>query len=187
MDNFINRYKPPLYNDNVTIDDIYKIQSKEIKELNGDIKTVIDNTFVSTADINGIRKFEDLLEMHNNDDFTLEERRANVLNRVYFTPPFTRQKLNQILYNIYGQGGYTFEIYPDIFQVIIDINTSNPILYLAFAKDVRDIIPANMELIYAIQYTYLYMKRYFKNHKDIMDKKLTYGQLSQYSKNEIKE
>ena len=100
------------------------------------------------------------------------------MNTLLFKPPFTRQRLNDTLYNIWGRGNYQFEIYPDDFRVIIDIDTQDPVIYLQFTKLVRRIIPANIFLIFSIQYTYLFLQRN-KTYNQMQE--LTYQELSQYS------
>lgn len=178
MSNYVNRFKPKLYEGNETIEGLYNSQSDEVEKIHYDTKRIVNNSFIKTADGKGISRFEELLEMKGNAKYTLEQRRENVLNKMLFVPPFTRQKLNEILYNIYGRGGYVFDVYPNEFRVIIDINTTDPIVYLQLNKDVRYIIPANMELIFAIQYTYLYLNR---NKTYTKMSELSYNELSKYS------
>ena len=81
-----------------------------------------------------VKKWEKILNIKSNSTYTLQQRRNNVLNTLLFKPPFTRQRLNDTLYNIWGEGNYQFEIYPDDFRVIIDVNTQEPVVYLQFTK-----------------------------------------------------
>ena len=177
MPNYVKRYIPKVLSENDEMNNLYGVQSEETSDLNTDIKTILDNNFIGRADLDGVIAFEKIKNIKPDSTYSLAERKTNVQNKMMFRPPFTRQRLQNILEGIYGNGNYTFEIQPNVFRVIIDINTTNPIVYLQFSKDVRNVIPANMYLIFAIQYTYLYLSRnYTYNNMST----LTYGDLSQY-------
>lgn len=184
MIDYVFRSVPEILKENDTMKNLYGVEKEEIKKLNDEIIRVINNSFISSADIDGVIKYEELRNIKPNADYSLEIRKANVLNKMLFKPPFTRQRLDSILKSIYGEGNYYFEIIANEFRVIIDINTSIPEIYLQFSKDIRDIVPANMYLIFAIQYTYLYLNRNFTYNKL---SELTYSELSQYSETQILE
>ena len=139
------------------------------------------NNFIKTADINGIEQYENIYDVLPNVDYTVEERRENIKNKMLWKPPFTRQRLMEILQNIWGKGNYVFDIKYEDFEVIIDINTVNPIVYLQFQINVRRVIPSNMYIIFSIQYTYLYITR---NYTYQQLESFTYGDLSQYAEEE---
>lgn len=177
MPDYVKRYRPIFLKDNITTDKLFTVEKDEMTSATSVFQRLVKNAYVKTADIEGIQKYEQMLEIKPNSDYSLEIRRANILNKLLFKAPFTRQRLNAILYTIYGRGGYVFEIYPDTYTVIIDIDTVVPEIYLQFSDDVRAVIPANMSLIFAIQYTYLYLQRHYK-YSEL--EALTYGELSSY-------
>lgn len=180
MPDYVKRYRPIFLKDNVTTDKLFTVEKGEMTSAVSVFQRLVKNAYVKTADVEGIQKYEDMLNIKPNADYSLEIRRANILNKLLFKAPFTRQRLNAILYTIYGQGGYVFEIYPSTYTVIIDINTIVPEIYLQFSSDVRDVIPANMTLIFSIQYTYMYLRRHY-TYGQLNDSGLTYGDLSQYA------
>lgn len=178
MINYVKRYEPKIVQNNDEMNNIYGVHKEEIERLHGSIDSIRLNAYVQTMDIKHIRNWEKILKIKVDDSYTLQQRRENVLNTLLFKPPFTRQKLNNTLYNIWGEGNYQFEIFPDDFRVIIDIDTQDPVIYLQFSKLVRRIVPANMYLIFSIQYTYLFLQRN-KTYNEMQA--LAYEELSQYS------
>ena len=178
MINYVKRYEPKIVQNNDEMNNIYGVHKQEVERLQGSMNQMRLNAYVQSMDIQHTKKWEKILNIRSNDTYTLQQRRDNVLNTLLFKPPFTRQRLNDTLYNIWGEGNYQFEIYPDDFRVIIDIDTQDPVIYLQFTKLVRRVIPANMFLIFSIQYTYLFLQRN-KTYNQMQE--LTYQELSQYS------
>lgn len=180
MPDYVKRYRPIFLKDNVTTDKLFIVEKEEMTSAVSVFQRLVKNAYVKTADVEGIQNYENMLNIKPNADYSLEIRRANILNKLLFKAPFTRQRLNAILYTIYGQGGYIFEIYPSTYTVIIDINTIVPEIYLQFSSDVRAVVPVNMTLIFSIQYTYMYLRRHY-TYGQLTDSGLTYGDLSQYA------
>ena len=178
MSDWVKRYVPKIYNGNDTMDAIYSVQEKEIAKLRAAAKHIFDNLFIMTMDVEGVAKYEQFFNVKPNAFQTLEERKMILLNKILYRPPFTRQALQRILENIWGKGNFIWELDPDNYKLIVDIDTNNPTIYLQFSQQVREVVPANIYLILSIQYTYLYLSRNYTYEKM---EELTYGDLSQYS------
>ena len=176
--NFVIRFTPKIMQDNDTMQALYETQKTEIEMLDGEIHNTINNTFIESLNLKGIQEWEKILNLESNSNLNLNTRKELIALKRLFKPPFTRQNLQRILESVWGNGNYTFEIYPNLFEVIIDIHASNPDIYLKFQQYVRDIVPANMFLIFSVQYTYLYLYRNY-SYNDLSA--LTYGELSQYA------
>lgn len=180
MSNYIERFRPEVTKGNDDMDSLYLVQKNEIENLHSNIRTEIDNAYIVSCNSDGITKWEKIYKRKHNYDYDLEQRKELLRNHIIFKPPFTKQRMQEILETIWGSGNYTFVLYPDRFELIIDIMTTDPIVYLNFKQDVRNVVPANIYLIFSIQYTYLYLNRNYTYNKLETDK-LTYGELSQYA------
>ena len=177
MINYVKRYEPKVVQNNDEMNNIYGVHKQEVERLHGSLGQIRLNAYIQSMDIKHIKLWEKILKIKADESYTLQQRRENVLNTLLFKPPFTRQRLGDTLYNIWGAGNYQFEIYPDDFRVVIDINTLDPVIYLQFTKLVRRIIPSNMFLIFSIQYTYLYLERHY-TYNQLQD--FTYADLGQF-------
>lgn len=182
--NYVSRYTPKIMENNDTMTSMYAVEGDEVKKLHGTIHEIINNLFIMTADVNGIQRWERFFNIKPNALHTLEERRMIVLNKVLYRPPFTRQRLMEILENVWGKGKYVYKLLPDEYKLIIDINTNNPVIYLQFSDLLRRIIPANIYLVLSIQYTYMYLKRNFTYDK-LKNDGYTYGELSKYAVSQL--
>ena len=176
--NFVERFAPEIMHDNETMKALYGVQRDEIQSVHDEIQINIDNTFLQSLNLYGIQKWEKILKLESNADLDINTRKELLLTKRRFRPPFTRQNLQRILESVWGEGNYTFEIFPNDFELTIDIHTNSPEVYLKFQKYIRSLIPANMYVIFSVQYTYLYL---FRNCSYNNLERLTYGELSQYA------
>ena len=177
MIDYVKRFLPKVLEGNDTSDSLYTVEQEEIEKLHTESKRIFDNCFIKTMDMLGIQREEELHEIKPNAYQTLEQRRIVVLNKILYRPPFTLKNLQKILDNIWGAGNYLWRFYTEDYRLIVDIDTNDPVIYLQFSKQVRNIIPANIYLILSIQYTHLYLGR---NYTYERMEELTYGELSQY-------
>ena len=175
---YVKRFSPELLKGNKTMNAIYSVQLEEIENLLYELFTVFDNNFVSSLNLKGIQLWEKLLGLESNSKLSVNLRHELILTKRRFRPPFTRQNLQVILESVWGKGNFIFEIFPDEYQLIIDIHTNEPEVYLKFQNYIRNLIPANMYVIFAIQYTYLYLNR---NKTYSQMEELSYEELSKYS------
>lgn len=182
MTDYVKRFRPAVNEENDDFTALYSVHAGEIETLYGRVRKITDNLFISTCDVDGVKRWEKFYDIKQNKDYTLEERKAIVLNKVLYRPPFTRQRLLEILETIWGKGNYVYQLYPDDYTLIVDINTMNPIIYLQFSRQLRNVVPANIYLILSIQYTYLYLGR---NYTYDSLSGLTYEELSRYSGSDL--
>lgn len=178
MIHYVDRFRPQISRGNLDFDRIYYTQGEEIKGVNNAVKKIINNTYILTADGEGVRQWEAIFEIPTNKDLTLAERRMIMINRIKIRPPYTMQRLDEILKSIWGEGNYTLRYYPDEYRLDVDIEVIDPAIYLDFLKQIRNIVPANIYLAPSVEYTYIYLHRTY-TYGDM--EQFTYGDLSQYS------
>lgn len=175
---YVERFAPKIMDGNDTMKALYGVQRDEIESLTDEIIETTNNSFLQTMNVKGLQQFEQLLNIESDSSLDLNTRRAFVLMKRLFAPPITRRNFMKVLNSVWGEGNYYFVIKPNEFTVIIDIVTNNPKLYLKFQKYIRYLVPANMYLIFSIQYSYLFL-----NHQYTYGSlsALTYGELSKYN------
>lgn len=153
----VHRFRPVVTSGNKTFDILYDIQSDEVKSVNDSIAEIFRNTFIKTANEKGIRNFEKIYNLGYNPELSLEERRSIVYNWMIYKPPFTKQRFNLLLKNILEIDNFMFVIDSENFFVIVSIPMLDRNSYDSYVNKIREIIPANMELIPSTPYTYLYL------------------------------
>lgn len=96
----IEDYVPDIYDGvyemQVLVDAENEIFDKALHET----KLLSNNQFIVTADLDGIKRFEDSLNIVSNDNDTIADRRNRVLLRLYTREPFTMHYLNNLLNEI---------------------------------------------------------------------------------------
>lgn len=179
MIDFVTRFAPPAVKNNGLFQDKYAIEKNEIEKLHSNLKTLFNNTAIKSANLSGITMFEAILNIKGDNQLSLESRRQNVLDKLMWRPPFTRQRFQSILETIWGEGNFIFEIKFDEFEVVIAVYTTDPAYYLKLENLVRDVVPANMYLVVSIQYTHIYLSQFYTYGE--LEDVFTYGELSQYA------
>lgn len=176
---YVKRYAPVIYNDNSEMQALYTVQNQLYTTANEDGKKLFRNRFIISADESAVRVYEKMYDVYPDYTITLEQRRQKIIDKIIFRPPFTRQRLTEILEHFYGKGKYSYEIYPSRYEVIINIDTDSPINYMQYNDNIRALLPSNIKIIYDIQFTYVYLIR---NMTHMQLSRHTYGGLSQFAK-----
>ena len=178
----VHRLAPDIYTDNKTMLAIYDAQAKELEQYDAQIYQVFLNNLVKFCDIEGIRRFEAIFNIQaDEENETLEYRRARIINKFTIQLPYTKITTKQMLDNIFGEENAQFEVIYNSYKVRIGIETEIENLIEQTISDLRrEIIPANMD-IETIVYQ-RYMHRYLKKHYTHAEmKQFTQGELSQYA------
>lgn len=122
----------------------------EFNKLWLNVDRIENASFIFKADIVGIKKWEELLKIYNTKDLSLEERRKQVYiewnKRVIWTERSFRQYLDIVL----GVDRYSLEINYNEYGIVISVNTDENTNISRFYTDIREIIPANLEIEYRI-------------------------------------
>lgn len=178
MKSYVKRYAPVLYDDNSEMQALYTVQALEYEKASNSGEQLFKNRFILTANEDAIKKYEEQYGVHTNYSLTLEQRKIAVQNKTMLRPPFTRQRLLELINRFYGEANVSYELLGDEYTLIITVVTTTPINFFKFTKDIRAFVPANIKLVYDIQYTYLYLDTNMTHRKMST---MTYGELSRYA------
>ena len=178
---FVHRFANRMYEENRTVFPIYEAQRELITDLDETAKSTFRNTFIVTADIEGIADYERILGIVPDvETESMELRRGRIINKLMSLPPFTMSFLENKLTAIFGESNWFIEMDYFNLRMVVDIYTSVQGLFEQTIKDLKTIIPANILFEPAAYppYTYRYLERYF-SYEQLAP--FTYAELSQYS------
>ena len=101
----VNKLLPTLYNNNVEMNAIVNAEDIEFEQVfEAQIQINFENTFIATANINGIERFENLLNIEADPTTEdIEFRRQRLWNRLNTNKLFTEKHLQQKLDEIIGE------------------------------------------------------------------------------------
>nr|DAE58484.1 MAG TPA: tail protein [Bacteriophage sp.] len=148
MDNLEREVKVQRYYPNVIANaDEFKqlaiLENEEFESIWEVLFKWFKNRFVSEADLEGVRRWEQMLKIIPSKEATLEDRKQFILRRINTILPYTIRRLQQILNAVYGDDfavvstNKKYELWVDIDNRIILKTPSMRTL-------LRAIIPANL-------------------------------------------
>lgn len=143
----INDYLPKMYDDNIEMQAIADSETIEFeKNLKSNIDNSFNNNFTSSMNLQGLERFEKILNIDPNEDTeTVEFRKHRVINRLTTNIPFTERFLQIRLDEILGKDQWEYEI--DYNNYYIHIRTLVPgnSWFIELMDFFNKIIPCNME------------------------------------------
>lgn len=101
------------------------------------------NTFVYDTDLQGIKRWEDMLKIIPPKEATLADRRNLVLMRINTMLPYTIRRLEQILNAVYGDDFATVSTNKN-YELWVDIDNRIILKTMGMRTLLRAIIPANL-------------------------------------------
>ena len=145
----VNKLLPTLYNNNVEMNAIVDVEDIEFEQVfEAQIQINFENTFIATANINGIERFENLLNIEADPKTEdIEFRRQRLWNRLNTNPLFTEKYLQQKLDEIIGENSWYYEIAYNNYTLDIYITRPGKTWLNELIKLLEKAMPCNIELI----------------------------------------
>ena len=140
------KYIPPFLKEIEEYKEIINAESPEFQTLIDNSKGLLDNSFISTALEDGIKKYESILGITPNASDTLDVRRRRILSMWDDDTSFTIKGLEEKIKIIQGNNDisiYLDENDPYLLHVITGYYDQDRILEIR--NLVRSIVPANLE------------------------------------------
>lgn len=143
----INSYLPKVLQDIIEFQIVNSDLDVELGLLENYIKGINTETIVQTASIYGIEKWEKILGIIPDDTDSLETRRFRINNILTSKLPYTVRWLQKKLSEITGSTtGWTLNINNNDYKITIILSGLDTDLMLEVEKQLRNAIPANIEL-----------------------------------------
>lgn len=145
-------YLPPFLQDFRELSHIMGTEQVEIDSLNKEGENALADQFIMDLTINGAKRWESMLGISPKDTDTLKERRFRILTKQSTEVPYTLRKLEQMLTNLCGVGGYLVEVIPQNHHIAVKLAVGNHNNYSEVENILNKMIPANLtshiELMY---------------------------------------
>lgn len=144
----LKSYVPTYYKGVQEMDSLMETEQPIMTEYQSEMLRAFQNTFVITADIEGIETFEYMLGIIANPSIEdLEFRRARILNRLQMSPPFTFRFLENKLDEIIGPGKYKAYIDFDNYTLYIESSASDQNWFTELQFTINQIKPCNIVFV----------------------------------------
>lgn len=123
----ISTYIPPQFRNFEELRALHTVFNKELKKIKGSVNLVLNAAFVTTADENGIAKWEKDYDLPSSGTLkpgTLKQRQERVLSILRTHTPFSMPAISLYLNNFVGQSEWSLQInhLPSVKNVSVRIN-----------------------------------------------------------------
>ena len=168
-------YLPPFIQRYKEIAAIMDTEQPEFELAWKNAENTLADQFVTTATINGVKRWEKIYDIVPKGTDTLDERRFVILTKMNEQPPYTMEALENALNALCGENGYTLYLNNDAYLLTVKLALENQNNFAAVVNLLDRILPANIAHHVSIYNTYAVIEG------------LTHEQLSKYTHTQIRE
>lgn len=144
-DRLLGSFVPHIYKDVTEMDAIIDAEQRQLSSAQTEASQAFANTFVLTADYEGIEMFEMMLGIIADPTTeSTEFRRQRVLNRITLEPPFTFRFLKKRLDDIIGKGAWNAHVDFNNYTLYVESSASNQNWYQELEFTINQIKPCNI-------------------------------------------
>ncbi len=143
-------YMPPFLKDIREFNKIFDAEDIELEELDYNVKKMLTEVIVKTADSYGLDRYEKIYKI-NNISNNIEIRRINILNKLNDILPFTLKWLYNKLEEALGKGNFNIDIDYDNYSIKITILGLSMEIADIYRENLRQQLPANMVITFELQ------------------------------------
>lgn len=137
-------YLPLFVQDYVEMQKIMSSEQPEIDAIDSSLLNVWNDQFILDATVNGVSRWENMLDITPKATDTLSERKFRILTRLNQELPYTMTKLNEVLTTLCGEGGFSITLSANIYKIVIKLALTNVNNYSDVQKALEKMLPANM-------------------------------------------
>lgn len=144
-DRLLGSFVPHIYKDVTEMDAIIDAEQIQLSSAQTEASQAFANTFVLTANYEGIEMFEMMLGIIADPTTeSTEFRRQRVLNRITLAPPFTFRFLKKRLDDIIGKGAWNAHVDFNNYTLYVESSASNQNWYQELEFTINQIKPCNI-------------------------------------------
>lgn len=146
----LSDYLPQVIRDAAEFQAICTAENPELTQVFTCLENVMADQFVLDATVNGVSRWEKIIEIAPIAD-TLEERKAEILQRMNEQIPYTYRMFDNVLTVMLGADGYNLELQANDYILKIHLYTSSKAKKVSSLA--RRIVPANLMLNLSVEFT----------------------------------
>jgi hypothetical protein len=140
----VERYFPDVLAPAKEMKAIAKAEDPEFQMLYEKAWKWFANTFISYTDLEGIERWEDMLDIIPPVNASLDDRRAAIFLAINGMTPYTEKSFANLLTKLYGEGMTSVQVYPNDYVLQINIDSNLVFKSTAIRRYARVIAPANL-------------------------------------------
>lgn len=134
-------YLPPFLQDIREYKRIFNAEDIEFKTLDKNLKSLLTEVIVKTAESYGLDRYEKIYNIETNKQ-DIATRRIMILSKINNRVPYNLNWLKNKLNNVVGESNY--QITEDTYKIKIEISAMFNDIAIILNKDLREQLPANL-------------------------------------------
>lgn len=139
---------PSFYDEIIEIDEVAAIENELLTQAYIGYQQVLNNQFVATSDVQGIQRYENMLDIvANATTESLEFRKTRIINRLSTSPPFTLRFLKNKLDELIGTGKWEAYIDFESYTLYVESTVKEQIWLEEILVTMTRTKPCNMVFI----------------------------------------
>jgi len=136
---------------------------EEISKLWEAVDNAFDDQFVNSATIYGVQRWEKLLHILPKGTDSLDARKFRILARLNEQLPYTLRVLENMLFALCGEDGYTVEVQNDMYTLNVKIALKAKSNVDDVDVLLKKVVPANMIIELSLMYNQYYKLKPFRH------------------------
>lgn len=136
-------YMPPFLKNVREFNKIFDSEDIELQNLEVNLKKLLTEVIVSTADSYGLDRYEKILKIKN-DTNDINKRRFKILSRLNNQIPYSYNWLVEKLNTTIGKDNYKLNVNYDEYKVEIEVASLFEDIAEILNKDLKEQLPANL-------------------------------------------
>ena len=157
------RYLPVVVGGIQEYQKITAAQQMEINTLWTNARAVRDDQFIHDATVNGISRWESILNIIPKATETLDDRKFTILTKINSQLPYTMTTLKNHLENLCGKGNYALRLEHRAYALYVQVGLAAKSNYDDVMEMLKEILPANLVINLSLKYNQHSLLRQF-NH-----------------------
>ena len=127
-------------------------EQAEISALWDAVDAAFNDQFVSSATVNGVERWEKILDIKPRGTDSLNARKFRILSRLNEQLPYTLPVLKNMLQSLCGEDGYSVEVENDLYTLKVKIALVAKSNFDDVDVLLRRVVPANMIIELELKY-----------------------------------
>lgn len=174
MERNMIEYLPPFVQRFKEVAAIMNTEQQEFDLAWQNAENTLADQFVTTATVNGVKRWEKIFGIIPKASDALEERRFVILSKMNEQPPYTMEALKSVLNTLCGEDGYSIHLNTDKYELTVKLALSNEKNYATVMDLLDRILPANLVRKISMYNTYSILSEF------------THKQLANYTHDELR-
>ena len=132
--------------------EIMNVEQFYIEKAWTDSQDIMNDQFVTTSTENGVKRWENILNITPKATSTLEERKFNILTRLNEQLPYTLDTLKNSLSMLCGADGYDLNLDSDNYELSVKLALTNNNNYESVIYLLNKVVPVNIVINVELMY-----------------------------------